>query len=142
MENLEIKFIPPENMLSILPLLQKLNNFTDEAILKERVIAMRKLPQYQCVGMYLHGELIGISGLWFIMRHYCGKTLEPDHVIISEQYRNKGYGRKLFEWIHRYAQETGCEAAELNTYIANVKSHQFYENEGYKKLGFHYVKIF
>ena len=48
----------------------------------------------------------------------------------------------LFEWIHKYAQDIGYEASELNTYIENKKSHRFYENEGYKKLGFHYLKKF
>jgi hypothetical protein len=92
--------------------------------------------------MYLNNELIGIAGLWFITRHYCGKTIEPDHVIICENQRNKGFGKKLFEWIYNYAQQNGFESAELNSYIVNVKSHQFYENEGFKKLGFHYLKIF
>ena len=142
MENLEIKLIPSENILNILPLLQKLNSFTSEDVLKHRILDMANHQHYKCVGMYLNNDLIGVSGLWFITRHYCGKTIEPDHVIISEDHRNKGFGKKLFEWIHNYAQSIDCEATELNTYISNVKSHQFYENEGYKKLGFHYLKIF
>ena len=92
--------------------------------------------------MYLNNELIGISGLWFLTRHYSGKTIEPDHVVISSKYRDKGLGKLLFEWIYKYAQSIGYEATELNTYIHNVKSHKFYENEGYKKLGFHYLKKF
>jgi GNAT superfamily N-acetyltransferase len=142
MENLEIKLIDTEHILSILPLLKKLNTFTSEEILKNRMLAMVNHPHYKCVGMYLHEELIGISGWWFLTRHYCGKTVAPDHVIICENHRNKGLGKKLFEWIHQYVQQMGCEAAELNTYIATIKSHTFYENEGYKKLDFHYLKIF
>jgi hypothetical protein len=142
MENIEIKLIPSENILSILPLLKQLNTFTTEEILKTRILAMSNHQHYKCIGMYLNNELIGIAGLWFITRHYCGKTIEPDHVIICENQRNKGFGKKLFEWIYNYAQQNGFESAELNSYIVNVKSHQFYENEGFKKLGFHYLKIF
>jgi GNAT superfamily N-acetyltransferase len=141
MENIEIKLISTKNILSILPLLQQLNTTTSEIILQKRLLEMSK-QHYKCVGMYFNEELIGIAGLWFLTRHYCGKTIEPDHVIIKEVFRNKGLGEKLFEWIHNYAQSIGYEATELNTYIENTKSHTFYENLGYKKLGFHYLKIF
>jgi GNAT superfamily N-acetyltransferase len=141
MENIEIKIIPTENILCILPLLRELNNYTSKEILTQRVLEMTT-QNYKCVGMYLNSNLIGISGLWFLTRHYCGKSIEPDHVIISKDFRKQGLGKKLFDWIHNYAQSIGYEATELNTYIANVKSHSFYENMGYNKLGYHYLKIF
>ena len=141
MEHPEIKLIEKENIFTILPLLRELNKNTDEIVLKERLLDMTK-QHYKCVGVFLKGELVGISGLWFLTRHYCGKTIEPDHVVIGENHRNKGLGKKLFEWICNYAQSIGYEATELNTYIENEKSHRFYENEGYKKLGYHYLKKF
>lgn len=141
MENLEIKIIPNKNILIVLPLLKELNKTTSEEILKIRLLEMAE-QHYKCVGLYLNNELVGMSGLWFLTRHYCGKTIEPDHVVISKKHRNKGLGKKLFEWIYNYGQSIGYEATELNTYIENLKSHRFYENEGFKKLGFHYLKIF
>tara|TARA_B100000508_G_scaffold130655_1_gene118144 strand:+ start:101 stop:526 length:426 start_codon:yes stop_codon:yes gene_type:complete len=141
MENIEIKLIPKNNILIILPLLKELNKTISEAILKQRLLEMNE-QHYECVGVFYNKKLVGISGLWFLTRHYCGKTIEPDHVIISSKFRNKGLGKILFEWIYNYAQTIGCEASELNTYIDNIKSHRFYENEGYKKLGYHYLKIF
>ena len=95
---------------------------------------------YECVGVYDDKKLIGIAGLWFTTRHYCGKSIEPDHVVIDESYRNKGIGKKLFTWIYKYAKSKGCEASELNTYVDNPQSHKFYYNEGYKILGFHFLK--
>jgi len=141
MENIEIKLIETNDILSIFPLLKELNNTTSDTILKQRLLEMTT-QNYKCAGMYLNNELIGISGMWFLTRHYCGRTIEPDHVVINSKYRNKGLGKKLFEWIYNYAQSIGYEATELNTYIENVKSHKFYENEGYKKLGYHYLKKF
>jgi diamine N-acetyltransferase len=141
MQNIEIKLIYTKDILTVLPLLKELNKTTSESVLKQRLLEMTT-QNYKCVGMFLNKELIGIAGLWFLTRHYCGKTVEPDHVIISAKYRSKGLGKILFEWVYKYAQSIGYEATELNTYINNTKSHTFYENEGYKKLGFHYLKIF
>ena len=126
----------------ILSLLTELNNYTSEEILIYRREEMAKQKNYKCVGMYINNVLVGISGLWFLVRHYFGKNIAPDHFVISSAYRNKGLGKLLFEWIYNYAQKHGYEASELNTYIENKKSHKFYENEGYKKLGFHYLKKF
>ena len=140
MDKVEINLIAAENILDVVPLLKLVNTTTSETILKQRVEVMAK-ERYQCAGLYLNTELIGIAGMWFITRHYSGKTMEPDHVVIDSKHRNKGYGEKLMKWTHNYAQSVGCEAAELNSYINNPKSHKFYENLGYKKLAYHFLKI-
>ena len=139
MENIEIKFIATQNIIEVLPLLKELNKNTPEATLKSRLLDMCT-QNYKCLGIYFNNNLIGICGLWYLTRHYCGKTLEPDHVVISANYRSKGIGKILFQWIEEYAQSIGYEASELNTYIHNAPSHRFYENEGYNKLGYHYIK--
>lgn len=140
MNNITIKIIPKEEILSILPLLKTLNTTTPETILIERLLSMVN-ENYECVGMYDGNHLIGISGLWYMTRHYIGKSVEPDHVVIDQEYQNKGLGKKLFEWIYDYAISKGFEASELNTYVQNRKSHKFYYNEGYEIYGFHFVKI-
>ncbi len=140
MTTISIKIIPKEEILTILPLLQLLNTVTPLEKLTERVLEMAT-QNYECVGMYDQSKLIGISGLWFSTRHYIGKTVEPDHVIISPEYRGKNLGKQLFKWIYDYAIEKGCEATELNTYTGNQKSHKFYLNEGYDIYAFHFLKI-
>jgi len=139
MPEIHIKLIQTNEIETILPLLMQLNTTTETAILKERIHAM-SLQNYKCVGMYHNNILIGIAGLWFMTRHYCGKSIEPDHVIIDKMYRNQGLGKKLFAWIYAYGKTEGCAVSELNAYIPNTKSHEFYEREGYKKLGYHFIK--
>ncbi len=139
MKNPIIKIIKPENILSILPLVKLLNEETSETVLQERILEMTQ-QNYECVGVYDGEKLIGISGLWFQTRHYSGRSVEPDHVVIDPAYRSKGIGKLLFEWIDDYAKSKGCETVELNTYVQNTASHKFYYNEGYKILGFHFLK--
>ena len=139
--NIHIESIKPTNILQIIPRLQKINTKTPLDLLKSRLIEMANLPHYECIGLYFEGELIGISGLWYSTRHYIGKTVEPDHVIIDEKYRNNGLGKKFFHWIHNHTQSKGCEAIELNTFVENRKSHRFYYNEGYEIFGFHMLKV-
>jgi GNAT superfamily N-acetyltransferase len=139
--NFEIHPIAKENILDILPLLKIANTKTPHDILKERILEMSEYPNYECIGLFDDKKLIGTIGLWYSMKHYIGKSVEPDHVIISEDYRGQNLGKQFFNWVYKYTKSKGCEAVELNTYTNNTKSHKFYYNEGFNIYGFHFLKV-
>lgn len=137
---ISIRIIEAEDILKILPLLQKLGNYSvSESILKERLLEMAQ-QNYECVGVYDADLLIGTCGLWFQTRHYAGRSLEIDHVIIDEDYRNKGVGKTLMEFVYGYSRKKSCNWIELNTYVHNFLSHKFYYNQGFVAKGYHFVK--
>ncbi len=138
--NLAFHKILKKDMPAILPLIQKLmnNQFTDE-ILMERFDEMFE-QNYECWGIYLDDKIIGVFGLWFMTRHYAGRSCEPDHVYIDDTYRGNGIGNQVFAWIYEYAKSKGCETSELNSYVVNYPSHKFYLNEGYEIWAHHFVK--
>lgn len=138
---IHIQLIENQEILTIIPLLTKLNSKTPLNLLKKRVIEISKIHNYECVGLYVNEKLVGISGLWYSTRHYIGKTVEPDHVIIDDSLQGQGLGKKFFSWIDNHVKSKGCEAIELNTYVNNPKSHKFYYNEGYNIYGFHFLKV-
>lgn len=139
--NIKIEIIKAEDIKTILPLLSIINTKTPLKILTERVLEMASLPHYECVGLFIDDKLCGITGLWYTTRHYIGKSVEPDHVIIDASFRDKNLGTQFFNWIDKHVQSKGCEAIELNTYVSNSKSHKFYFNLGYNILGFHFLKV-
>jgi GNAT superfamily N-acetyltransferase len=138
--NVEFKIIPKKNILEILPLLTMLNTTTPKELLTERVLEMAN-QNYECAGMYLDKELIGICGIWYMTRHYIGRSSELDQVIIHPKLQSKGLGKQFIQWIFKHLKAKGIEACELNAYVENTKSHVFYEREGFDKKGFHFVKI-
>ncbi len=138
--NILIKIIPPAEIFSIIPLLQKLGNFSvSEMLLKERLQEMAQ-QHYECLGVFDSEKLIGICGLWFQTRHYAGKSVEMDHVIIDDAYRNLGIGKMLIEFISDYAKKKSCNWIELNSYVHNFLSHKFFYNQGFVAKGYHFVK--
>ncbi|WP_440121139.1 GNAT family N-acetyltransferase [Tenacibaculum sp. Ill] len=138
---ISFNLINKEDILTILPLLRKANTTTPHDVLKTRVLEMAQYQNYECIGVFDDNKLIGVCGLWYSMRHYIGKSVEPDHVIIDEAYRGNNIGKQLFKWLYNYTKTKGCEAVELNTYTTNRKSHKFYYNEGFEIYGFHFLKI-
>lgn len=141
-ESFRIAIIPASEILTIVPLLEELASANiSEAIRRERVLEMAS-QNYECVGLYDGDLLIGVCGMWFMTRHYAGKSVEADHVIITAEYQGNGLGKKLMQWVYKYAQSKGCLWIELNTFVHNFPSHKFYYNEGFVSKGYHMVKEF
>ena len=138
--NLAFNKILKEEIPQILPMIQELmgHQFSNE-ILTQRFSEMFD-QNYECFGIFHEGEPVGVFGMWFMTRHYAGRSCEPDHIFIKEPYRSKGVGKKLFQFIYEYATKKGCETSELNSYVSNYRSHKFYLNEGYEIKGYHFLK--
>ena len=137
---LQFKIIDNKDINLIIPLVYKLNQGSvSHSLLEQRFIEIID-QNYECAVICDDDKLIGVCGLWFCTRHYSGRSVEPDHVYIEEPYRGKGLGKQFFNWIYKYVSEKGYEAIELNTYVSNYDSHKFYYNEGFKILGYHFLK--
>jgi GNAT superfamily N-acetyltransferase len=103
----EISFniIPASEIETIIPLMQKLGDFSvSEELLKQRLQEMTT-QNYECLGVFDAEKLIGICGLWFQTRHYAGRSLEMDHVIIDDTYRSHGIGKMLIGFVSGYAKK-------------------------------------
>lgn len=138
--NISFQILDKKSINLVVPLVHKLNNNSvSESLLEKRFADMIK-QNYECAVIKDGDKIIGVSGLWYCTRHYAGRSVEPDHVYIEEAYRGKGLGKQFFEWIYNYAKTKGFEAVELNTYVSNHASHKFYYNEGFKILGYHFLK--
>ncbi|CAN5171036.1 hypothetical protein BH23BAC2_BH23BAC2_10600 [soil metagenome] len=124
----------------VIPFIQELGEFQTPASLLEERLGEMFDQNYECFGVFEEGEMIGVFGLWFMTRHYAGKSCEPDHVYIKDTHQNRGIGKEIFNFIFNYASEKGCETAELNSYVHNFKSHKFYMNHGFVIKGYHFLK--
>ena len=129
-----------EDIDRILPLVQELNPELNARTIIENQKEMFRLSTYQCFGLFQGDNLIGISSGWITIRHYSGKQLEIDNVIVASKYQSKGYGTQFIELLEQWSREQDCKTMELNSYLTNPRSHKFYFTQGFKILGFHFYK--
>ena len=140
MKTLQFDYLNVAKIEEILPLMQDFTNHKySDSVLLARLKAMFDYD-YACVGIYLEAQLIGFCGMWFQTRHYSGKSCELDHFYIDTAYQGRGYGQQFLDWVEKELIPQGYEAIELNVYKENTAAHRFYEREGFKHLGLHYVK--
>jgi GNAT superfamily N-acetyltransferase len=135
----EFRLLDPAEMPIIVPLLMELDPDIPEATLRSRLPEMLERG-YECIGLFIEGELAGICGFWILTKYYVGRHLEPDNVFIRPAFRGGGIGRQLDLVLQNLARERGCRALELNCYTHNDAGKQFWEAIGYDRLGIHYRK--
>ena len=62
------------------------------------------------------------------------KIFYLDDLCVDENYRGKGIGRKLYEYVLAQAEKFGCDSLTLNVWHLNESAVKFYEKVGMKPL--------
>ncbi len=138
MEIRELKTI--DEMISHLSVMQELYPTLTEIQYYEMLSEM--IPNnYGQIAVFEHEKCVGISGYWIGTKLWCGKYLELDNVIVSKEYRSKGVGKILSDFLDNKAHLNNCTIQVLDAYSTNFKAHRFYYNQGFSPKGFHFVKI-
>ena len=86
-------------------------------------------------------QCVGVAGLWFGNKLWCGKYLEIDNIVVSEKIRSKGVGKLMVDFIQAKALALGCSMMALDSYTTNFKAHKFFYNQGFSPKGFHFIHI-
>jgi len=134
------ELITKEEMLDNFDLLTEVYpNITPEEYSNELDIM---LPHnYGQVGVFEGNICIGMTGYWIGSKLWCGKYMELDNVVISQQHRSKGIGEKLFTHMEKMAEERGCNMLALDSYTDNFPAHKFFYKQGYVPRGFHFINV-
>ncbi len=96
---------------------------------------------YTQVVVYDGDECVGLTGLWYGIKLWCGKYMEIDNFIVHPNHRSKGIGKMLTDYVNQKATELDCTMVVLDAYTQNFTAHRFYYNQGYNPKGFHFIKI-
>ena len=59
--------------------------------------------------------------------------LDVDQLVILEQYRGKGLGKKLMDEAKKIAKDNNCDRIELNCWLFNENALAMYEHIGYNR---------
>ncbi|MDP5198441.1 GNAT family N-acetyltransferase [Flavobacterium sp. DG2-3] len=96
---------------------------------------------YTQIAVFEEENCIGITGCWSATKLWTGKYLEIDNFVVHPEYRSKGIGKMLTDYVEKKAIELNCSSIVLDAFTGNFAAHRFYYNQGYAPRGFHFVKI-
>ncbi len=138
MKILELTTVP--EMLAQIDVMQHLYpNLTPEKY--EFYLQEMTLHNYKQVAVFENEVCVGLSGFWTAVKLWTGKYIEIDNFIVHSDYRSKGIGKLMTDYIDSKAKSEGCNAIVLDAFTGNFTAHRFYYNQGYEPRGFHFVKM-
>ncbi len=68
-------------------------------------------------------------------------TLYLEDIFVSESHRRKGFGRVMFEFCVKMAEEKGCGRMEWCVLDWNTPAIRFYEKNGAERLGWSFFRL-
>lgn len=109
---------------------------------KYKAFLSEMLPHnYIQIAVFEDEICLGLTGCWSATKLWTGKYLEIDNFVVNPEYRSKGIGKLLTDYVEKKAIELNCSSIVLDAFTGNYGAHRFYYNQGYAPRGFHFVKI-
>lgn len=96
--------------------------------------------EYKMIGIMEGEELITYAGVAIQTNLYHKRHLFVFDLVTDVKYRGKKYGDLMLEYLRDYAKMGMCENIVLSSWFAREDAHKFYENHGFKKVSYVFVK--
>lgn len=106
---------------------------------EDLVYDMRHM-EYKMFGIMEGEELITYAGVAVQTNLYHRRHLFVFELVTDEKYRGKKYGEMMLEYLYDYSKMCMCENIVLSSGFAREDAHRFYENHGFEKVGYMFIK--
>jgi len=96
--------------------------------------------EYKMLGIFEKGVLITYAGVAVQTNLYHNRHLYIFDLVTDQEYRYKGYGKMMLEYMLDYAKMAMCENLVLSSGFEKLDTHNFYESQGFCKKSFVFLK--
>lgn len=127
-------------MIETFPLINQMYKKMDYKSFEVAIDEMILNNNYKMVAGFIDNKLVAVSGYWIARMLYCGRYLQPSNLVVDENFRGQGIGKKILNYLENKARNLGCDKMVLDSYTENKKSHSLYFNEDFYIRGFHFMK--
>jgi len=136
--NLEIRQAKKEDLPEILSLLEKLSGTeSDQKKALKSFDQILKSEVYFTFVAVSDGKIAGTASICLLFSLQRGRPWGlVDNVVVGENYRQKGVGKKLIEAIVEFAKGKDCYKIVLTARFSRTGAHRFWQRIGFKKHGF------
>ena len=104
-------------------------NLDNKEAFVDQVLRQQK-QSYRIVAIQLEGEVPSAAGFRFGEFLAWGKTLYVDDLTTLPEYRGRGFGGRLMDWLIDHASKQGCDSLHLDSGYTRHDAHRLYLNKG------------
>jgi GNAT superfamily N-acetyltransferase len=129
-----------EDIAAAYPIIHQLRDHLSAEDFGERYRETYEASAYRIVGVYVGDQLRALAGFRFILNMAVGNALYIDDLVVSSEWRSKGYGAALVKYLEKLAIDIGVDAIRLDSAVHRLDAHRFYEREGFYFYSKHFVR--
>ena len=89
-----------------------------------------KKPLFECLVAEVDNQVIGIALFYSRFSTWKGPTFHLEDLIVTENYKGRGYGTQLYLAFINYSYNKGVQRIEWNVLDWNTPAVKFYEKSG------------
>lgn len=79
-----------------------------------------------------------VAGYRITTNLFMGKYLYVDDLVTGDNFRSKGYGERMMNWLRCQAVEAKCNYLHLDSGTHRGQAHKFYFNQGLTIASYHF----
>jgi len=106
----------------------------------EDLIYDMRYMEYKMFGIMDDEKLLTYAGVSICTNLYHKRHLYVYELVTDEKYRSKNYGNMMIDYLNDYAKVGMCENIVLSSGFDKENAHRFYENNGFVKKSFVFLK--
>jgi GNAT superfamily N-acetyltransferase len=112
--------------------------FQDPGTYLKTVKRIRDDYGYKLAALKDENEISAVAGYRYGEALSWKKYLYVDDLVTQLQYRSKGYGKQLFQWLVDEARRNNCAALHLDSGVQRHDAHRFYLRERMDIVFYHF----
>jgi GNAT superfamily N-acetyltransferase len=130
--------VEAEEIARCFPVMRELRPLLESA---EELVARVRVQQaegFELAYLEVGGEVVTVAG--FRVRHMLvsGLTMYVDDLVTGAEFRSRGHGKTMLDWLIALAKERGCGRFSLDSGTHRQEAHAFYFREGMRVTSFHF----
>lgn len=95
-------------------------------------------PDYRIYLAIMNGRPVGTFALLIMdnIAHMGIKSAILEEVVVLEELRGQGIGKKMMDYAHTFCRQAGCYKMTFSSNIRRETAHRFYESLGFRRHGY------
>ena len=136
------EILPPDTALAFEAMRELRTHHTDEHEFVRHVDGVQRPEGYRLVGCFEDERVVAVAGFRLMHTLAWGRVMYVDDLSTLPDFRGRGHGRALLEWVAGEAGALGCAQVHLDSGVeANrLDAHRLYFNTGMRITSFHFAK--
>ena len=105
-------------------------------------VRRQQIQSYQILALEADGRIASVAGFRFGEFLAWGRVLYIDDLSTLPEFRGRGFGGLLMDWLIDRAKTEDCRALHLDSGYARHAAHRLYLNKGLQMTSHHFALVF